>query len=85
MHSQLAVMLEKILQKIKIYFEEEIQINWEEFEPYPQDVTEQQKLQQDWSIFFMSLRNQSMRYILIDKPDFFGDAKLAAYMKEKLL
>jgi len=33
----------------------------------------------------MSLRNQSMRYILIDKPDFFGDAKLAAYMKEKLL
>jgi hypothetical protein len=29
------VMLEKILQKIKVYFEEEIQINWEEFEPYP--------------------------------------------------
>jgi len=28
-------MLEKILQKIKVYFEEEIQINWEEFEPYP--------------------------------------------------
>jgi hypothetical protein len=26
-----------------------------------------------------------MRYILIDKPDFFGDAKLAAFMKEKLL
>jgi len=25
-------MLEKILHKIKVYFEEEIQINWEEFE-----------------------------------------------------
>lgn len=27
-HSHLGVMLEKILQKIKVYFEEEIQINW---------------------------------------------------------
>ena len=33
-------MLEKILQKIKVYFEEDIQINWEEFEPYASDATE---------------------------------------------
>ena len=78
-------MLEKVLQKIKLYFEEEIHINWKDFEDYAPDATDEQKQQQDWRIFFMSLRNQSMRYILIDKPDFFGDAKLAAFMKEKLL
>ena len=84
-HDQLAKILEKILTKIKNYFENEIKIKWSDFEPYPEGSLQEQKDQHDWKIFFMSLRNQSMRYILIDKPDFFGDAKLAAYMKEKLL
>jgi hypothetical protein len=82
---QLGLNMERILQKIKQYFEDEIKIKWQEFEPYPAHFTPEQKEQQDWDVFFMSLRNQSMRYILIDKPDFFGDSKMTAYMKEKLL
>ena len=77
--------MDKILEKIKKYFEDEVRIQWQEFEPYPVNATDEQKQEQDWNVFFMSLRNQSMRYILIDKPDFFGDQKLAAFMKEKLL
>lgn len=42
-HSQLGVMLEKILQKIKVYFEEEIQIDWNDFEQYPVGATEEQR------------------------------------------
>lgn len=77
--------MDKILEKIKRYFEDEIKIQWSEFEQYPPGMSEAAREEQDWNVFFMSLRNQSMRYILIDKPDFFGDSKLAAYMKEKLL
>ena len=73
------------MHKIKAYFENEIKIQWSDFEPYPPAATEEEMEEQDWQVFMMSLRNQSLRYILIDKPDFFGDVKLSSYMKEKLL
>lgn len=82
---QLGDTMDRILNKIKEYFQEEIDIKWSDFEPHPQNATPEQKDRQDWEVFFMSLRNQSLRYILIDKPDFFGEAKLSAFMKEKLL
>jgi hypothetical protein len=50
-------MIEKILTKLKTYFEEEIKIKWTEFEPYPEGATPEMKHEHDWRIFFMSLRN----------------------------
>lgn len=47
-------------------------------------MTEAEKEQQDWDVFFMSLREQSIRFFLIDRPNFLGDSKLTAFLKEKL-
>jgi hypothetical protein len=35
--------MDKILEKIKKYFEDEVRIQWQEFEQYPPNATEEQK------------------------------------------
>jgi hypothetical protein len=62
-----------------------VKIKWEEFEPYSEGMTAEDKEKQDWNIFFMSLRYHSMRYILIDQPNFFGSPKLSALLNERLI
>lgn len=47
-------------------------------------MTAEQREEQDWTVFIMSLRNHSIRQIMIEKPDLFGDPKLAAVLKDKL-
>jgi hypothetical protein len=78
-------MLDTMYGSIKTYFEEEIGIEWKQFEPYTDSMTEEEKEAQDWNVFFMSLREQSLRFFLIDRPGFLGSHKLSAFIKERLL
>eukprot|EP00347_Sterkiella_histriomuscorum_P006468 403352654 len=82
--SELSEFMEKLFGQIKMYYEDEIKIKWEEFQPYQPDMTDQQKEEQDWENFILSLREQSIRFFLIDKPDFLGSKKFTWFYREKL-
>eukprot|EP00347_Sterkiella_histriomuscorum_P002772 403366858 len=82
--SELSEFMEKLFGQIKMYYEDEIKIKWEEFQPYRSDMTDQQKEEQDWDNFILSLREQSIRFFLIDKPDFLGSKKFTWFYREKL-
>jgi hypothetical protein len=47
-------------------------------------MTEEEKDNQDWENFFITLREQSVRFFLIDRPYFLGTRKFTQYHKEKL-
>ena len=76
--------IEKLFCSIKAYYEDEIKIKWEEFQPYTQEMTVEQREEQDWENFILSLREQSIRFFLIDKPDFLGSKKFTWFYREKL-
>ena len=80
----LSVAMEQFLARSKQYFENEIKINWQELQDYTPSMTAEQREEQDWTVFIMSLRNHSIRQIMIEKPDLFGVPKLAAVLKDKL-
>lgn len=80
----LSMAMDQFLERSKAYFENEIKINWRELQDYRPSMTPEQREEQDWSVFIMSLRNHSIRQIMIEKPDLFGSPKLTAILKDKL-
>jgi len=80
----LSAAIDQFLERSKAYFENDIKINWRELQDYAPSMTAEQREEQDWAVFIMSLRNHSIRQIMIEKPDLFGVPKLAAVLKDKL-
>ncbi|CDW74463.1 UNKNOWN [Stylonychia lemnae] len=84
MNDELSEFIHKILLSLKSYFENEIKIQWEQFQTHPLEFTEEQNEQLDWETFVMTIKEQSIRFFFIDNQDFLGSKKITQYYKEKL-
>lgn len=53
---ELSDFMEKLFAQIKLYYEDEIKIKWEEFQQYKPGMTDEEREEQDWENFILSLR-----------------------------